>query len=269
MDITMTKTHAQTEKQLSGLAKLVIGSLVGIALLYVYVQAVLIKKIEMPLPIFQIISLVLAALIAGRPFGGWRWTPLLGAVLSLVLVLGSFQRLVYHLAHPEDLNTFAAQLLMIALLAVGIVAGVAATVQNCRKPAAERHMPRWVGWGVIMMAGLFVGAVLVAAIPQTGSAVQVSPAELAKLPVISLDVFNGGEIRVKAGTLTALRLENPDAQGHSFDVDTLDLHAAMPSERESLALFTADTPGTYTFYCAPHYDKASGRGMHGTLIVEP
>jgi plastocyanin len=269
MDITMTTPRVQARKQISGLTKLVVGALVGIALLYVYVQAVLLKKIEMPLPIFQIVSLVLAALIAGRPVGGWRWTPLLGVVLSLVLLLGSFQRLVYHLAHPESLQTFVAQLVMLALLAVGIVAGIAATVQNYRTPAAERHMPRWVAWGFTAMAGLFVGAVCVAAIPQSGSGVQVSSAVLAQLPVIPLDVFNGGEVRVKAGELTALRLENPDAQGHSFDVDELDLHVTMPNNSESLALFTAATPGTYTFYCAPHYDKATGKGMHGTLIVEP
>jgi plastocyanin len=43
----------------------------------------------------------------------------------------------------------------------------------------------------------------------------------------------------------------------------------MPANGESLALFTADTPGVYTFYCSPHYNKATGQGMHGTLIVEP
>ena len=86
---------------------------------------------------------------------------------------------------------------------------------------------------------------------------------------VPLDVFNSGEIRVKAGELTALRLANSSAAGHSFDVDELNVHVAIPSDSESLALFTAATPGTYTFYCAPHYDKASGTGMHGTLIVEP
>ena len=42
----------------------------------------------------------------------------------------------------------------------------------------------------------------------------------------------------------------------------------MPAGEEGLAVFTAPAPGTYRFYCAPHYDKASGQGMHGTLIVE-
>ncbi len=43
----------------------------------------------------------------------------------------------------------------------------------------------------------------------------------------------------------------------------------MPPGETGVALFRADKPGTYTFYCAPHYDKKTGEGMKGTLIVEP
>jgi plastocyanin len=269
MDITMTVTRPQADKHLSGLGKLVVSALVGFSLMHVYVQAVLIKHIEMPLPIFSMISLVLAALVAGRPVGGWRWTPLLGGVWSLVLVFGKFDLVLFHLAHPENTHEFAWQLVMLALATVGLVTGIGATVQNYRRPAGERQLPRWVPWGLTALAGLLVGAVMVAAIPQTGSGVQISPTVLAQLPPVTLDAFNGGEIRVKAGELTALRLENPSGAGHSFDVDELNLHVAMPSNSDSLALFTANTPGTYIFYCTPHYDKASGQGMHGTLIVEP
>jgi hypothetical protein len=269
MDITMTATRSRAEKQLSGLSKLVVGTLIGFALMYVYVQAVLIKQITMPLPIFSVISLVLAALVAGRPVGGWRWAPLLSSVWSLVLVFGKFDLVLYHLAHPENTLEFASQLVMLALATVGVVTGIGATVQNYRRPAGEKRLPRWVPWGFTALAGLLVGAVVVAAIPQTGSGVQISPTVLAQLPPVTLDAFNGGEIRVKARELTALRLENPGGAGHSFDVDELNLHVAIPSNSDSLALFTANTPGTYIFYCTPHYDKASGTGMHGTLIVEP
>jgi plastocyanin len=120
-----------------------------------------------------------------------------------------------------------------------------------------------------MLVALLVGALLVAAILRTGRAAQVSPVVLEQLPPVTLNAFNGGEIRVKAGQLAAFRLENPTAAGHSFDVDELSVHIPMPSGSHSLALFSADKPGTYTFYCAPHYDKGSGQGMHGTLIVEP
>lgn len=268
MDITMTDTRVQTEKQHSKLGMLVVGTLVGIAFMLTYLQAMLIKQVTMPLPIISLISLLLAALVAGRPFGGWRWTPLLGMVWSVVLFLVNRDRILYELAHPENVHLFAWQLLMLAFMATAIVAGIGATIENYRNSASERF-PRWVPWSFTAMAGLLVGAVLVAAIPRTGSGVQVSPAVLSQLPMIPIDVFKGGEIRVKAGQLTALRLDNPDGIGHSFDVDELNVHVSLPGGSESLALFTAETPGTYTFYCAPHYDKASGTGMYGTLIVEP
>ena len=80
--------------------------------------------------------------------------------------------------------------------------------------------------------------------------------------------FEQRELHARAGQTMALRLENADGQGHSFDVDAFDVHAAMPIGKPGLALFTPTKPGSYTFYCALHYDKASGQGMQGTLIVE-
>lgn len=97
-----------------------------------------------------------------------------------------------------------------------------------------------------------------------------SPEVLARLPAVTIADFNNGVIRVKAGELAALRLENGDGVGHSFDIDALDVHVVMPAHADNLALFVAPTtPGEYRFYCAPHYHKSSGSGMHGTLIVEP
>lgn len=82
MNSTLTATRPLTDRQPLGFRALVVGSLLGFALLYLYVQVVLLGKVEMPLPIFVVVSLLLAALLAGRPVGGWRWTPLLGAAWS-------------------------------------------------------------------------------------------------------------------------------------------------------------------------------------------
>lgn len=269
MDTTLVTPHARTARWSPTFRTLVTGALLGVALMYVFVQAVLLGRVEMPLPILMGISLLLASLVAGWPAGGWRWTPLLGAVWSLIMLLGSAQRALTHLAQPESTLQFGAQLLLLGLLLTGVVAGIGATVQNYRRPAAEQRLPRWVGWAYLLMAGLFVGAVATAVIPRANSGVELDTSTLARLPLIPLSVFDNGEIRVQAGELTALRLANPSGAAHSFDVDELNLHVAMPANGESLALFTVDTPGVYTFYCAPHYDKATGRGMHGTLIVEP
>jgi plastocyanin len=80
--------------------------------------------------------------------------------------------------------------------------------------------------------------------------------------------FSQPEIHMKAGETVALRLENADSEGHSFDIDELGVHALIPSGEASLALLKPTQPGSYTFYCTPHYSKETGQGMKGTLIVE-
>jgi plastocyanin len=265
MAIPMHIARSNARTPLAALGKLTITALTGIAIMFIYFQAVLIKQIVMPLPILAGVALVLAALIAP----GWRWTPVLGAGWSAFMIAGNLAHIRYDLQHPENTHLFAWNLVMLALTIIGVIAGIGATVQNYRHPAADRRTPPWLPWGLTATAALVVGAILVAAIPQAGNATSISPAVLDRLPVVTLDAYNGGEIRVKAGELAAFRLENPSTVGHSFDVDALNVHTAMASGSESLTLFTADKPGTYTFYCAPHYDKATGQGMHGTLIVEP
>jgi len=79
--------------------------------------------------------------------------------------------------------------------------------------------------------------------------------------------FSQPELRVRVGETVTLRLDNEDMLPHSFDVDELDVHAAMPAKDQAVVTFTPTTPGTYTFYCAvPRHREA---GMVGTLIVEP
>jgi hypothetical protein len=43
----------------------------------------------------------------------------------------------------------------------------------------------------------------------------------------------------------------------------------IPPSGTGVAIFKPTQAGTYTFYCQPHYDKATGQGMHGTLVVDP
>ncbi len=51
--------------------------------------------------------------------------------------------------------------------------------------------------------------------------------------------------------------------------DEFNVHASMPAGKSNVAIFTPTQPGTYTFYCRPHADKAARTGMVGTLAVAP
>jgi nitrite reductase (NO-forming) len=117
------------------------------------------------------------------------------------------------------------------------------------------------------VAGLVLGASLVAAIPRGGAA-GVGAEVLADLPVVAAAGvrFEQAELRAQVGETVALRLENRDAAGHSFDIDELNVHVAIVPGEPTLALFRPAAAGTYTYYCAvPGHREA---GMQGTLVVE-
>jgi plastocyanin len=250
---------------LTALARVTIGSHLLAVLGFAAIQVALVQRVETGLMAFAAVELVAAGLIALR----WRWAPALGALLHALLLGAEPQVLIYDLSHPENLGLWAIILGLCITAVVGLVAGVLATIQNYRVPAAEQRAPRWLGGALPVLAALYLGAVLSAAIPREGSA-GISPEVLAGLPAVTIADFNNGVIRVKAGELAALRLENSDGVGHSFDIDALDVHVAMPAHADNLALFVAPTtPGEYRFYCAPHYHKGSDSGMKGTLVVEP
>lgn len=79
--------------------------------------------------------------------------------------------------------------------------------------------------------------------------------------------FGQETLRVRADQPVQLALANHDLYGHSFDVDELDLHIAMPANGRTVVEFTAPEPGVYTIYCAvPGHREA---GMISTLVVDP
>jgi plastocyanin len=258
----MARGRARTP--LAALGKLTVAGLVGIGLALIYLQAARIGMIIPPLAVFTIISFVVAGVVAV----GWRWAPLLGALWSVFIVVGNNAEIAYSLGHPTEVRGFGFTLFILAMAAIGLVAGIAAAAQNYR--GGERRTPRALAAGLGLLVGLFAGAVVVASIAGGSVNAGVSPETLASLPALRAANFAFGqqEIRVKAGETVALRLENADSEGHSFDIDELGVHAAIPSGENSLALFKPTQPGTYTFYCAPHYNKETGEGMKGRLIVE-
>ena len=100
---------------------------------------------------------------------------------------------------------------------------------------------------------------------------RVSPEALAALPALTAKDyrFDKPEIRAKVGEMVALRLDNADTSTTYLAIAELNVHALMPAGKSNVAIFTPTQPGTYTFYCRPHADKAARTGMVGTLIVEP
>jgi plastocyanin len=267
METTMKRPHTRFRKPLAALGKLTVATLVGIALAVIYVMAALFGAVDPIGLVFSAIPLLFVGII----LIGWRWAPLLGVLISGLLLAFIGPMLPFILTSPSE-PMFAPILIILVLAVLGIGLGIGATVQNYRYAPADRRMPRWLPAILVGVVGLVVGALLVAAIPQPGSAAGISPEALAELPALTTQNFAFGqkEIRAKVGETVALRLENAvDPETHYFELDEFNVHAPIPPGETSLALFKPTKPGTYTFYCSPHSNKATGEGMVGKLIVEP
>jgi uncharacterized cupredoxin-like copper-binding protein len=270
METTIAGSRVRARRPLDAFTKLTVAGLVGIGIL-VPLSGIILSGGQVNLQAFPIsvVAWLLAAVVAGRPVGGWRWSPLLGTVLAGLLLIRAAPKLVYGLSNPSDTVVFALHVVWLPIMLIACLAGLAATVQNYRSTAAERRAPRWLPYALTAVAALCSGALLVALIPQPGAAAALSAETLAGLPALKTSQlkFDQAEIRVKKGQTVALRLDNADTAPHSFDLDAFNVHVPMQSGKPSLALFRPTVPGTHTFYCGiPGHREA---GMVGTLVVEP
>jgi plastocyanin len=218
-----------------------------------------------------IISLVVAGIVATR----FRWAPALGALLCVLQLVEGYIFVGHMLTEPDSAATFAFAAIFFAISIVGLVAGVGAIVQNYRapkgRPLVDPLAPAWTFPALLALSALTLGGILSTAIQPRGVLPNFSPEALAALPALTAkdDMFDKREITAKVGETVVLRLDNADTTTHYLDIDELNVHALIPPGKSNVALFKPTQPGTYTFYCHPHADKAARAGMVGTLIVAP
>jgi uncharacterized cupredoxin-like copper-binding protein len=273
MDTAMPMVGPAARMARPALAQWTLATLLGGVALLVYMQVFLVRGFTPPIALmFGVPALVFAALVA---LIRRRWAPLLGTLYWALFLAANSPYIGHDLAHPELFSGFWFSVVLTLIAVAGVAAGVGAAVQNYRTPNAGgqeanwRRIPRWFSTGLLMLSALCLGAVLVAAIAPSGASAGVSAETLAALPALTTanHKFDQAELHATAGETVALRLENADASGHSFDIDEFNLHVSMPAGEAGLALFTPTTPGRYTFYCSiPGHREA---GMVGTLVVEP
>jgi len=223
--------------------------------------------LTMPGVLFTGIALALAGVVSGLIATGWRWTPLLGAALYVLLFFNIAPTLLTALSHPGDTYLFAINVIFLALAAVGITAGIGATVQNYRRDAADRPAPRWLAAGLTGLTGAILGAILVAALAgaSTDTGAGVSPQTMEALPSFATQrsQFAPTALNAHVGQPVALRLDNRDDTPHTFTIKELNVDVYMPAGKSALALFTPTKAGAYTITCDFH------PAMKATLTVSP
>jgi uncharacterized cupredoxin-like copper-binding protein len=257
---------AQTlgQMRLPMLRKVMIAALIANVLAHTYLQVVILHTLIPPLAAIMVLTLVVAGLCASR----WRWAPLLAVVWCIASVIPGAEPYTFNLLHPTAHAVFAETLVTLALLLIAVVAGIAATLRRDRQ-ATDASRPRWLPGFLASVTAFVLGAIVISLIPTGNTSAGVSGEALAQLPALTAAHyrFDQAELRARVGETVALRLENSDAGAHSFDIDELNVHVAMPAGTPALALFKPSAPGTYTFYCSvPGHREA---GMVGRLIVEP
>jgi plastocyanin len=257
---------------LSALSKVTIAGLVAFFATIMYGMLGIFGEIVPPFLIMAVAGLLIGALVST----GWRWTPILAALIALLpaaMLLPMFQGVLTQYS-VAGLTMFSWAAVFVAVIAVTVVAALSALVQNYVRPAGQRRTPRILAPALAAVVALVVGATLVVAAPQPGTVIDISQEAMAALPAMGAKnfEFTQTELRVKVGETVTMRLDNADFEGHFFEVDELNIHAPMPPEKSSLVVFTPTQPGEYTFYCHPHIgeDPATGEkvGMVGKLIVE-
>lgn len=254
---TETKTaRPRSRWSLSALEKLTLLALLGCAVGYAWldIQA---GEFVLPLVILTVVMLLGAGVVAI----GKRWTPLVGVMLSIgTLIGGSFQSyFIYHITHPNELIAFVPSVLIILCAITALGAGLTATLQNYR--SGERRAPRWVTAALTALAGLMLGAIIVAAIPPANAA----PVNTGGEPTVHAGAatFAPNAVRVPQGQ--KLKIVDDSSIQHILDngrwkntTPVLEQESGAPQVHDlmlsgnTVEIGPFTTPGTYYIFCTIH-----------------
>ncbi|HLV97844.1 MAG TPA: hypothetical protein VKT82_04120 [Ktedonobacterales bacterium] len=232
-----------------------------------------------PLFIVSAALLVIAVLV----WRGYRWAPILGTLLSAILLVFLFVGNgypVYHLTHPRDADLqpavaqypiFLGVVILLSVLVLAFGGSLGAAVQNYTQRQPQR--PRWLTPALTGLLGLVVGIILItgiaapatsAASASTGSGeatVQLSAASFSPTSVI---VPQGAKLRIvnSAGILHILtngtwknNVPTPMQEPGAPVVNNVQISSG------SVEIGPFTSAGTFHIFCSVHV------GMNLTVFV--
>lgn len=205
---------------------------------------------------------------------GWRWIPLLAALMSGVMLFQiSRQPFVsFHLTHPQSggFAAFVFDILIIGFLVVVLGASIGAVVQNYRQ--AQRQTPRWLSSALTGMAGIVIGAILLGAIsPSAAPTISATTGELTvhmgsssflqssvTVPKGSqlLLVDNGSFFHILANGTWQNGTPKPANEAGAPTINNVQVTGG------AIEIGPFNTAGTYHIYCTVH------PGMDLTVVVQ-
>jgi hypothetical protein len=216
-------------------------------------------------------QLVAAGLIATRI----RWMPPLIVLLSGIFFyqVSNEPFVSYHLANPKagGFFPFVLDILIIAFVLVALGASIGATVQNYRR--GERKAPRWLSSALTGVAGMVIGAILIAAIGQTSAPTGTTYTNGA--PTVHMSAANFSQPSVTIPKGSKLLLVDDVAVLHILANGSWENGVPKPAKEpgapavnniqvngQSVEVGPFSTAGTYHIFCTVH------QGMNLTVIVQ-
>ncbi len=161
-------------RPLTALGRTTALALLGIALTYLFLIVYIWltgRTIVFPVLAFVIVATIAAGMVAR----GARWAPILGALVALAIAAITLAEPLAPsaLLHPAVSPVrFGGLVIVLACVLTAIGAGVAATIQIAS--GGVQRAPHWLGFGLLGLAGMAVGMIVVAGIvaanPQSGAA---------------------------------------------------------------------------------------------------
>jgi plastocyanin len=206
---------------------------------------------------------------------GRRWAQLAVMPLQIPLIAAGLPFFLNEFTKPgvvgfsQWLTISTLGLTGIATMIFGIIAALEATgrMRPVRFSApgggVSREAVAMAAFGFVWL-GMVVAGYAAAATPSGGPAFSEPPAATLYVTAQQLK-FDPTNIVLQRGTATAVFLTNGDPLPHSFDIDALGVHVAMPAKATVVALIKVPAGGAIAYYCAvPGHQKA---GMAGTITV--
>lgn len=224
-----------------------------------------------PIPIFVAFIAIFALIGALSVFWSgarrrpWFW--LVGALPAALMVAFNAPFIAHDIKHPANTREF--------LVTLGAVSGLAAVIGGIvafREVRAGR--PAWASsgrarWVSIAVTGVVVGAAATSILAGMASAGGVGITEAPTLTgVLTAEntSFVETSLQMDNGEVLGLFVTNRDAIGHTFDIDSLDIHVELPANSTTAIAIKPTGPGSLQIYCSvPGHREA---GMVGTINVD-
>ena len=220
-----------------------------------------------------LVAFILAFSVIGLASVAWngartrRWFWIVATLPGVLMLLFNGPFAPYALSHPADALSFGTTLLSIVAAALVIVGSLAAW----REIGQRREL--WEPGGrsslvVASVAGIVLGACLtsIAAASSTSAGIALSGPPATTVTLTARNTrFLETALEARSGDVIGIFVTNSDGYAHSFDVDALAIHVALPAGSTTFVALKPTAAGRLEFYCAVPGHKDAG--MVGSITV--